>query len=80
MSSDRYVCDFVSHENLTFGSMRGGWRGGNSPDQSPTLLRLGLPSWTRTAGYGSWMGTDASTSRSVAQTTPLPASTARNIR
>ena len=25
-------------ENLKSGSMRGGWRGGNSPDQSPTLL------------------------------------------
>ena len=30
-------------ENLKSGSMRGGWRGGNSPDQSPTLLPLGPP-------------------------------------
>ena len=27
MSSDSYVCDLVSHENLTSGLMRGGWRG-----------------------------------------------------
>jgi len=32
-------------ENLKSGSMRGGWRGGNSPDQSPTLLPLGPPNW-----------------------------------